>query len=100
MMSLAEILEVLYLVSGSKIDILGIDSIAAEPCPYALGSAAGDHTDRKSVQTSHSDRETVLGVECPVELPFQIGENATIGHHAIDVERERFDILEIRHFKL
>ena len=32
----AEILEVLNLVSGAQIDVLGIDSVAAEPGPYTL----------------------------------------------------------------
>ena len=35
-----------------------------------------------------------------LKLAFQIGEDATVSHHAVDVERERFDILEICHFKL
>ena len=99
-MSPAEVIEVFYLVSGSEIDVLGIDSVAAEPGPDALGTSAGDHTDRESVKARHSDSESVLSVESPVKLAFQIGEDATVSHHAVDVERERFDILEICHFKL
>ena len=59
-----------------------------------------DRADREAVQTGHPDGKTVLGVESPVKLSLKIGEDATVSHHAVDVERERFDILEICHFKL